>query len=295
MIDTKERTRRVNKLPACGFAAGDPNLGRYVGNNPTNATDPSGLFQDLARTVNEPEKTWAWDDFWARISSVIPRKADRDWVKENLRIKLPDDLEGISPADRANSELRDVHLRIGCRGLCAIRLGLYRYYDAKGKPLASLANDPLTAPGIVLFDDLEAALREQKAYRDANAKHGLREEAILIAYQAHTADMQYFFPLATAIAVGGALVKDLGPKYLDKERHVVDTKSVRNRADAYNFATAFQAPDGTILYWEYMDHTTSKPGAKVVHRKKLQLDVFAHTFYGVVEIDPHPFSPWANR
>jgi len=34
-----------------GFAAGDPNLGRYVGNSPTNGTDRSGLdwLSDLRR------------------------------------------------------------------------------------------------------------------------------------------------------------------------------------------------------------------------------------------------------
>ena len=33
-----------------GFAAGDTNLYRYVGNDPTNATDPSGLEQDITVT-----------------------------------------------------------------------------------------------------------------------------------------------------------------------------------------------------------------------------------------------------
>ncbi len=31
-----------------GFDAGDPNFYRYVGNNPTNATDPTGLFEASA-------------------------------------------------------------------------------------------------------------------------------------------------------------------------------------------------------------------------------------------------------
>jgi RHS repeat-associated protein len=37
--------RFLSEDPA-GFAAGDPNLYRYVGNSPTNASDPSGLFVD---------------------------------------------------------------------------------------------------------------------------------------------------------------------------------------------------------------------------------------------------------
>jgi RHS repeat-associated protein len=39
-----------------GFAAGDGNLSRYVGNSPVNRTDPSGLdwFSDLKNTVSDP-------------------------------------------------------------------------------------------------------------------------------------------------------------------------------------------------------------------------------------------------
>ncbi|MBI1918575.1 MAG: RHS repeat-associated core domain-containing protein, partial [Planctomycetes bacterium] len=37
------RTGRWTSEDLIGFAAGDYNLGRYVGNGPTNATDPSGL------------------------------------------------------------------------------------------------------------------------------------------------------------------------------------------------------------------------------------------------------------
>ncbi len=41
MIRTKTARKRT-RLPALGFAAGDPNLCRYVGNDPTNAVDPTG-------------------------------------------------------------------------------------------------------------------------------------------------------------------------------------------------------------------------------------------------------------
>lgn len=37
---------RFTTTDPLGFAAGDPNLYRYVGNGPTNATDPSGLAED---------------------------------------------------------------------------------------------------------------------------------------------------------------------------------------------------------------------------------------------------------
>ena len=37
----------------CFIGAGDPNLYRYVGNSPTNATDPSGLVQNEPKQIAE--------------------------------------------------------------------------------------------------------------------------------------------------------------------------------------------------------------------------------------------------
>jgi hypothetical protein len=42
MIAHQTVKRQECQLPPCGFHAGDTNLRRYVGNNPTNQTDPSG-------------------------------------------------------------------------------------------------------------------------------------------------------------------------------------------------------------------------------------------------------------
>jgi pimeloyl-ACP methyl ester carboxylesterase len=41
------------------FKAGDPNLERFVGNNPTNATDPSGLVTILIHGIEDDGKGWA--------------------------------------------------------------------------------------------------------------------------------------------------------------------------------------------------------------------------------------------
>src|SRR5262245_2655320 len=53
-------TRLEMRLPEsayqpCGFAAGDTNLYRYVGNAPTNATDPSGLKDYKLGDVPDPK------------------------------------------------------------------------------------------------------------------------------------------------------------------------------------------------------------------------------------------------
>jgi hypothetical protein len=73
-----------------GFAAGDPNLDRYVGNNPTNATDPTG---ELGLPMRFP---WpgelrgpidsAFDWAKAKTTQFIKDKADRirDAIQENI-------------------------------------------------------------------------------------------------------------------------------------------------------------------------------------------------------------------
>jgi hypothetical protein len=48
-----------------GFAAGDTNLYRYVGNRPTNATDPSGLLDPGAWA------SWSWDVGAAAGAEVV--------------------------------------------------------------------------------------------------------------------------------------------------------------------------------------------------------------------------------
>src|SRR5262249_35052989 len=49
-------TGRFLQVDMLGFAAGDPNLFRYVGNSPTNFTDPSGMD----RLHDEPDGHIAW-------------------------------------------------------------------------------------------------------------------------------------------------------------------------------------------------------------------------------------------
>ncbi len=51
-----------------GFPAGDPNLYRYVGNSPTNATDPSGLWVLIPNTEEEKE---AWQALAHRAGTTF--------------------------------------------------------------------------------------------------------------------------------------------------------------------------------------------------------------------------------
>src|SRR5258708_927019 len=80
----------------------DPsNLYRYVGNNPTNATDPTGLQrQDLVPLARLPLHQWDWPG----VST--------------------DDARFTAAWHFSDDEM--LYLRRGCVGLCAIRTGSYR-------------------------------------------------------------------------------------------------------------------------------------------------------------------------
>src|SRR5438105_808011 len=76
-----------------GFAAGDTNLSRYVGNSPTDRVDPSGLAwtvlrQGLDRAV---AKAGANTDTVADLARDIKLDANeyRKWLKGHFGTRLP--------------------------------------------------------------------------------------------------------------------------------------------------------------------------------------------------------------
>ncbi len=74
---------------AMGFSAGDPNLRRYVGNAPTDATDPSGLFpftQPLSS--NTPKQS---DGTYDR-AAVAAYQQSSNWQGGDLSARDPDGL-----------------------------------------------------------------------------------------------------------------------------------------------------------------------------------------------------------
>ena len=60
--------RWCGRTPACqdalGFQGGDGNLYRYVGNDATNATDPTGLIKVTAKSVNWPQTGFIDEEFY---------------------------------------------------------------------------------------------------------------------------------------------------------------------------------------------------------------------------------------
>jgi hypothetical protein len=188
-----------------GFQAGDPDLYRYVGNNATNLTDPSGL---QAMGPHHPARLSLWRLDWPGITTpgyIIARSWDF-------------------------REAEQVYFRRGCVGLCAIRTGSYL-----------LKKDPMFAPGVECFTDLKDALKWQKEMNEKikAAKTPLKK-AVLFAIESKNPMTDYI-------------------KYLDKEKKRPNPESLTlPDLEPYDFATAFQKTDGTIVYWERMPYGISK-------------------------------------
>ena len=89
-----------------GFAAGDPDLYRYVGNDPANATDPTGLQYRITWQITEiminvgfgvmhwwkidGRVTWDEGDSPPIAITVVPREPGRSsWPAETLPVSAP--------------------------------------------------------------------------------------------------------------------------------------------------------------------------------------------------------------
>ena len=120
---------RFTSVDPTGFAAGDANLYRFVGDNPMNATDPSGLAElppGSPYGMGQPQ-LWYWD--------------------------TPDSKTDGTPFSKAwgfgDDEM--FYFKRGCVGLCAIRTGSYKN-----------RKDPQRADGVRCFSNLKDALAYQK-------------------------------------------------------------------------------------------------------------------------------------
>ncbi len=75
----KEETRSLlpveRNQPPLGFAAGDANLYRYVGNSPTNATDPSGLAPGTAESIKSGQLEYYQNVGWVDWEHANPAAA----------------------------------------------------------------------------------------------------------------------------------------------------------------------------------------------------------------------------
>jgi len=86
-MNTPWYVRLVDESP-CGFNAGDTNLFRYVGNDPTNKTDPTGLDPEQAaerklQRLEREAETERWDNLEKKFTDWYNReKKNMGWIKE---------------------------------------------------------------------------------------------------------------------------------------------------------------------------------------------------------------------
>jgi hypothetical protein len=76
-----------------GFDAGDPNLYRYTGNDPTNATDPSGMeplgeyalmLMSKIQLLQDPTHAATQDGYYANLTGADPNDFYRVWYTDPL-------------------------------------------------------------------------------------------------------------------------------------------------------------------------------------------------------------------
>jgi hypothetical protein len=129
---------RFTSYDPLGFGAGDPNLYRYVKNDPTNATDPSGLEPDYTK----PSSVDAEDFFY-----VLLRQASIAKLNPFIH-KVPE------------TDPHYVEYARGCVGLLNLRLGLP--YGVAPEPSA-----------VAIFTKLDEALKFYiKSFNDGSCPKG---------------------------------------------------------------------------------------------------------------------------
>jgi RHS repeat-associated protein len=246
-----------------GFTAADTNLARYVSNGATNGSDPTGL-QGPSRWLEGGGGggggAWAsWPPIRSggaggRVASpseghTVPARI-RQWDRPGVSTK---------GADLANSwgfgDLEWLYLRRGCVGLCAIRTGSCQNMK-----------DPMFARGVRCFTDLKEALDYQKQRNEEIKKDKQPfKKAVLFAIESKNKISDFC-------------------EFLDEDQSEVKPSSLTlDKLEPYDFATAFQKADGTIVYWERMPYGISKNPDLTV--KRTSGHVYEYRVYCVVVTD----------
>lgn len=189
-----------------GFQAADPNLYRYVGNNPTNATDPSGLY----------ELPYGWSGGVATFYPGGPRYdgitfyTDPSEYEGKLKYSGGDVMRYLSFSRYSwgglGAETWEYRLFAqGCMGLNKLRLN----------------NDygPFDMPGARSFATLDAAVKAQQEMIATNDK---RKRIVITAYQDNYLNEQLThlllpgskveYDMTEIVGIRGEGLKDIKPK-----------------------------------------------------------------------------------
>jgi hypothetical protein len=125
------RVGRFISVDPMGFDAGDTNLYRYVGNNSTNATDPTGLF--------------SWDETLYSVDKFVAGFADVASFGATTRLR--EELYGDRVAGQHEGALFNVGQFAGAAALTAIGLGAAKTGGWAGSFLNGAAKGGLSGAG----------------------------------------------------------------------------------------------------------------------------------------------------
>ena len=255
-----------------GFAAGDENLKRYVGNHPTYARDPSGL--------DEPLDTPYARDFLAK--SLMQADPATNKIAENGVIS-------ISGHTVMNALDFYQFKSVGAFGFGKTETDEYKVFEQGCKGLASLrlnlgGKEPFTLPRTRAFKTIGAALvAQRKMLKDTPKSH----RVVIWVYQSDLylndqfddlllPDSQSEYDSTKIISIRGPIPN------LPRKASIV----------TYDFVTVHQNDNCSIRFYETMDFgVTRNPDLVVKHKLKLYPPTAAGTAYFVVPIPDHPRAP----
>jgi hypothetical protein len=87
------------------FDAGDPNIFRYVGNDPLNWRDPWGkvgfnsIIMRAVTTIVFANVVLDWIDKYIKVNCQIQKDKQAQWIKKNIKLTLDINTGSMNPND----------------------------------------------------------------------------------------------------------------------------------------------------------------------------------------------------
>ena len=293
MVTVLQGVRQPDRTPAMNGTILSANRWRYLGNNPTNATDPSGLermtaadrkeAEDNNRRIYQEAREWELFHTGSQTEGSLPPSVKKEdgvlsfhggTVMRLLRFSASE--TGLIPALLGGQVLTQEYrtFQQGCMGLNKLRLNTDR--------------EPFSLPGARAFATLEAAVEAQKEMIRTTPKS---KRIVISAYQDNYLDEQ----LKPFLLPGSKTEYDLD-KIKGVRGKFGGTIQPKGNLATFDFVTVHQKADLTVRCYETMDFSVAKnPDLVVKHKPKLYPPETAGTIYLVIPIEDHYRSPQSPR
>ncbi len=292
MVTVLQGVRQPDRTPAMNGTTLTANRWRYLGNNPTNATDPSGLermtaalrkeAEDNNRRIYQEAREWELFHTGRQTEGSLPGSVkEKDGVLSFyggtvMRLLR---FQGYEPGLAAflgmpveTPEYRT--FQQGCMGLLKLRL--------------NTTQEPFSLPGARAFATLEAAVEAQKEMIRTTPKS---KRIVISAYQDNYLDEQ----LKPFLLAGSKTEYDMA-KIKEVRGGFGGTVQPKGNLAVFDFVTVHQKADLTVRCYETMDFGVSKnPELWVKHKTELYPPERAGTIYLVIPIEDHYRSPQSPR